>query len=104
MLIQVNYANIQKSDVIDDYVHERVNKELAHFGERITRVEVHLHDDNSPQKSSPNDKRCKMEARPAGRQPLTVEQTGNSFQKAIADCAGKLNRALKNSLDKVKDH
>lgn len=104
MLIQVNYAEIVKTDIIDDYVHERVNKELAHVADKITRVEVHLHDDDSPQKSHKDDKRCKMEARPAGRQPLAVEQTGENLQKVIADCASKLARALKRSFERADYH
>ena len=101
MDIQVNYAEVTKTDAIEQFVHDRVNKELAHMSSRITRVEVHLHDDNSSQKSAANDKRCTMEARPSGRQPMAVEQTGDSLQDVIADAAGKLSRALKHAFDKA---
>ena len=102
MLIQVNFGDVSRTDTIDDYVHERVNKELAHFTDRVTRVEVHLHDDNGPSKSSTNDKRCTMEARPAGRQPLAVEHAGENLQKVIQETAGKLGRALTRVFDKAK--
>ena len=102
MLIQVNYAEVEKTDAIDEYVHERVKKELAHMMDRITRVEVHLRDDNGLQKSASNDKRCTMEARPAGRQPLAVEHAGDNLQQVIAETAGKLSRALKTTFDKAK--
>lgn len=99
--IQVNYAEVIKTDAIEQFVHDRVNKELAHMSSRITRVEIHLHDDNSAQKSAANDKRCTMEARPAGRQPLAVEQSGDNLQEVISDAAGKLSRALKHAFDKT---
>ncbi|MFT7669016.1 MAG: ribosomal subunit interface protein [Planctomycetota bacterium] len=102
MIIQVNYGDIKKTDAIDDYVHERVNKELAHIADRITRVEVHLHDDNSAHKSGADDKRCTMEARPAGRQPLAVEHKSDEVQRAISEAAGKLARALTKAFEKAK--
>jgi ribosome-associated translation inhibitor RaiA len=103
MLIQVNFADIDKTDTIDSYVHDRVSKELAHVAGRITRVEVHLHDDNSSQKSAADDKRVKMEARPAGLQPLVVEHTGDNLQQVIADCASKLARSVKHTFDRLAD-
>lgn len=102
MLIQVNFGDIARTDTIDEYVHERVHKELAHFTNRVTRVEVHIHDDNGPSKHAANDKRVTMEARPAGRQPLAVEHTGDNLQKVIQETAGKLGRALTRVFDKAK--
>jgi ribosomal subunit interface protein len=102
MLIQVNYGDVKKTDVIDDYVNDRVTKELAHFAHRITRVEVHLHDENGASKHGAADKRCTMEARPAGHQPMAVEHSGDNFQKVIAEAAGKLARMLKKTFDKAK--
>jgi ribosome-associated translation inhibitor RaiA len=102
MIIQVNYGEVHKSDTIEEHVNERVNKELAHMSDRITRVEVHLHDDNGPEKSGSQDKRCIMEARPAGRQPLAVEHKGDNLAQVISDAAGKLSRALKHAFDKSR--
>ena len=104
MLIQVNYSNVEKTDAIDAYIHERVTKEVAHMVDRVTRVEVHLHDDNGAHKKTPGDKRVRMEARPAGRPPLTVEDHGDNFRQVIGDCAGKLGRALRHTFDKLKEH
>ncbi len=102
MIIQVNYGDVEKTDAIDQYVHERVNKELAHFSTRITRVEVHLRDDNGSGKSGTKDKRCTMEARPAGHQPMAVEHAGDNLHHAISDAAGKLSRVLRTTFDKAK--
>ena len=102
MLIQVNFADFPKSDAIDEYVNDRVTKELAHFSDRITRVEVHLHDENGASKQGAGDKRCTMEARPAGLQPMAVEHSGENMKQVISEAAGKLARALKRTFDKAK--
>ena len=61
--------------------HEAQNVEtileqvLARFSDQITRIEVHLSDENSAAKSGMVDKRCLLEVRLAGRQP-TSERAG----------------------------
>lgn len=102
MDIQVNHGDIKQSDFIDDYVRERVMKELAHMADRITRIEVHLGETSHAHKSGGHDKRCMIEARPAGRQPMAVEQKGDDMKQVIADAAGKLGRALQHAFDKAK--
>jgi ribosomal subunit interface protein len=101
MLIQVNYASVIRTDAIDEYVNERIGKELAHFSERLTRVEVHLHDDNGASKNAANDKRVTIEARPRGQKPLAVEHAGDNLQAAIAEAASKLQRALRRSFERL---
>jgi hypothetical protein len=49
-----------------------VRDSLDRFSEQITRVEVHLSDQNSDKKFGNEDKRCLLEARLAGLQPISV--------------------------------
>ncbi|MFN3168961.1 MAG: HPF/RaiA family ribosome-associated protein [Phycisphaeraceae bacterium] len=102
MLIQVNFGDVERSDAIDQFVRDKVAKELGHLTDKVTRVEVHLRDDNSAAKSSSNDKRCTMEARPAGRKPLVVDHAGDDLYSVIAETAGKLSRALKKNVDRAE--
>lgn len=102
MLIQVNFGDVERSDAIDQFVRDKVMSHLGHLAEKLTRVEVHLRDDNSSAKSSHNDKRCTMEARPAGRQPLVVEHTGDDLYRVITETAGKLSRAVKTNVDRAE--
>ncbi|HIG11750.1 MAG: HPF/RaiA family ribosome-associated protein [bacterium] len=102
MLIQVHFDEVQKTDALDQFINDQVQHHLAHVASRITRIEVHVHDENSPSKAAANDKRCTMEARPAGRQPLAVEHRGDNVQKVISETAGKLERALKRMFDKAR--
>lgn len=48
---------------------------LGRFGDWITRVEVQLSDEDGP-KNRGNAKRCVMEARPAGLQPVSASHQG----------------------------
>lgn len=82
MRVQIDFGDIQHSEAIASWT-EGVEAHLRHLTENLTRVEVHLRDDDSASKSSPNDKRCMMEDRIAGRRPLAVEHTGGDLYKVI---------------------
>ncbi|MEZ6150187.1 MAG: hypothetical protein R3C09_08690 [Pirellulaceae bacterium] len=71
---------------------------LGHFGDRITRVEVYFSDVNSSQKSGEKDKRCVMEARLAGSQPITVSHQSSSLDLSLAGAADRLEKTLKRTL------
>ena len=102
MLIQINYSDVDKTDAIERFVEYKISTQLERFADQITRVEVHLHDDNGG-KSGSHDKRCVMEARPAGMAPLAVEYADDDLDKAIGETAGKLGRALKKVFDKRRE-
>lgn len=103
MLIQINYGEVKKTDAIERYVEHKVGTQLERYAEQITRVEVHLHDDNGKAKAGAEDKRCLMEARPAGMNPLAVEHTSDNLDKSITEAAGKLSRAVKKAFDKRRE-
>ena len=73
---------------------------LSHHGEHIMRVEVHLGDENGA-KSGPADKRCVLEARLNGRQPLAVTNHGESLHQAVTGAAEKMNRMIETSLGRA---
>ena len=69
--------------------------------EDLTRVEVHLSDENGG-KSGPKDKRCKMEARPKGHQPILVSHDADSLTQAVEGAAEKLEHALEHLFGKLR--
>lgn len=79
-----------------------VEGRLERFGERITRVEVHLHDLNS-QKLGERDKRCLMEARIGGMEPIAVSHEAPTLTEAIHSAADKLERAIGHALGRLQD-
>ena len=102
MQTQINFGDVDASDALTQRVHAAVDKALAHVSQGITRVEVHLRDDNAG-KGGSDDKRVVMEARPEGHQPITVDHKGEDLYKVIDETAGKLGRALKSHLDRISE-
>ncbi|MEM1445810.1 MAG: HPF/RaiA family ribosome-associated protein [Planctomycetota bacterium] len=100
MQIQVNYSNIDGSDALQTRVEDKLQHALQHVADRVTRIEVHLHDDNAA-KAGSHDKRAVMEARPAGAHPITVDHAGDDIYGVIDEAAGKLGRAVKKHFDKA---
>lgn len=81
-------------------VESTVERALARFGEKITRVEVHVSDLNSD-KFGTADKRCVLEARLAGLQPIAVTDEAATIDEAIHGAARKLVRALDSTLGRL---
>ena len=77
-----------------------VEHALHRFGERITRVEVHLDDENGP-KEGANDKRCMLEARLAGHQPIVVTHHGDTILLAVHGAADNLVRVIERTLGRI---
>ncbi len=75
---------------------------LQRFSDWVTRVEVHVTDENSDSKGGSDDIRCLMEARPANRQPVSIEVRAASLEQAISDSIQTMNRRLGTILDKER--
>lgn len=102
MQIQVNTDhNIVGDEKQAALVESTVRDALERFAEQITRVEVHLSDENSAGKTGPADIRCLMEARLAGRQPTAVSDQAPTIDQAVAGAAEKMKRSLESTLGRV---
>jgi len=102
MLIQVNAGEFQSTPALIAHVEKEVEKALKLFRDRVTRVEVHLHDNNGPK--SGVDKRCVMEARPASHQPIAVESISTDMYEAVVGAAGKLERAIRKMVEREREY
>ena len=69
---------------------------------RITRVEVHLSDVNR-HKGGADDKRCVMEARLGGLEPVVVTHNAGTLVDAIDGAATKLQKSLESALGRLSD-
>ncbi|MDE1164985.1 MAG: HPF/RaiA family ribosome-associated protein [Pseudomonas sp.] len=102
MQIQVNSDNhIQSSIRLEEWVRTTVESTLERYEEDLTRVEVHLRDENGD-KPGTHDKRCQMEARPKGHQPISVTHKAASLDQAVDGAATKLNHALEHLFGKLR--
>jgi ribosome-associated translation inhibitor RaiA len=101
MQIQLNSDNhITASAGLQEKVEQVLRQELKYMADEITRIEVHLNDENSA-KGGENDKRCLLEARVAGMNPVATEHRAATIDLALNGAAEQLSRALKNSLGKL---
>ena len=83
------------------WVTATVEVTLERHLEDLSRVIVHLTDENAG-KSGPGDKRCKMEARPKGHQPIVVTQDANTLTHAVEGASEKLEHALEHLFGKLR--
>jgi ribosomal subunit interface protein len=103
MKIQINTDNnIEGSDELTQQTQAVVKSALERFAEQITRVEVHLSDENSSHKGG-TDKRCVMEARLEGMQPVVVTDEAETMDEAVNGAADKLEKLLDHELGRLRD-
>jgi len=103
MKIQINTDdNIEGGDDLTQKTQAVVESALERFTQQITRVEVHLSDENS-QKGG-RDKRCVMEARLEGMQPVAVTDQAEHMEQAVNGAAAKLEKMLKHTLGRLSNH
>jgi ribosome-associated translation inhibitor RaiA len=104
MKIQVNTdAHIEGHERLAAHVSATVEQALRRFVDHITRVEVHLSDENGD-KSGPQDQRCMLEARLQGRQPVAVTEHAATQEQAVSGATQKLVRLLDSTLNRRNDH
>lgn len=101
MQVQVHGQGIEIGDRLRGFVEERLSESLQHLDDRLTRVEVHLRDLNGNKGGV--DKRCVCEARPRGLDPIAVEHDATEVTEAVTGAVGKLQRALQNRFEKLRD-
>ena len=103
MKIQTNTgSNTDGREQVARQVEAVVENTLGHLAERVSRVEVHLSDQNA-HKGGGADQRCTMEARIEGRQPIAVTEDAATMVKAIAGAAEKLKHAIDHILGRLNN-
>ena len=103
MLIQVSTDdNIEGREKLVRYVEAEVGRVLSRFADHITRLEIHLSDENGDKPGS-TDKRCVMEARPAGHPPVAVSHEGATLEDAWTGAAKKMLRLLESASGRASD-
>lgn len=102
MQIQINVNhNFEVHEATLAQFQNTVQSSLSRFSEHITRVEVHLSDENAD-KSGQNDKRCLLEARLEGRQPIAVTHTASNLTQALHGAVDKMTRMIESTLGRAQ--
>ena len=101
MKVQINSdKQVIVDEELSSVVEAEVRRALGRFETQLTRLEVHLSDLNSSSKGGLRDKRCLLEARPAGQKPVSVTFETASVEQAVRGAAGKMKRLLETSFAK----
>jgi ribosome-associated translation inhibitor RaiA len=104
MTIQFNTdKNITGSEELRAPLIALISQELDRFSQHITRLEVHLSDENG-HKDGPNDIRCLLEARLEGRQPIAVTKNANTPERAVEGALEKLTTSLNTIVGRLRNH
>jgi ribosome-associated translation inhibitor RaiA len=102
MQIQINTdRNIEGDNALAQQVEAIVRNNLDRFSEHINRVEIHLSDENSDKKYDTDDKRCLLEARLAGLQPISVSDQAATLEQAVGGAVEKLERSLDSTIGRL---
>ncbi len=100
MQFQFNSDNKTDGDAeLAARVEEIVRPKLSRIEDRLTRVEVHVGDVNGP-RTAGADKRCAVEARPAGMAPITATDHAASIEAAVAGATDKVLAAFDRQVGK----
>lgn len=103
MHIEVNTDNnIEGSARMTAFFTETLEEALGRFEDQISRVEVHLSDENG-QKQGSADKRCLLEARLKGLKPVVVSHHAENIDIAVSGAIDKLVKSLDNTIGKLRD-
>ncbi|WP_411885598.1 HPF/RaiA family ribosome-associated protein [Polaromonas sp. YR568] len=104
MQIQVNSKHtMHTGESFERWASGELHESLSRFKGDITRIEVHMSDENGD-KASPDQKRCVMEARLAHHDPLAVNHQAPNQDLAFRGASDKLKRVLDHTLGKLRDH
>lgn len=104
MKIQFNAdKSVTISEELRTSLTAKISDELSRFDNHVTRLEVHLSDENG-KKETLNDKRCMIEARIEGLQPIAVTNHADSIEQAAAGAIDKLKSSLNTIAGRLKNH
>src|SRR5580698_4395052 len=104
MLIQINSdRNITMHAKLSGQIEADLHRILNRYEDQITRIEVHLSDENGDKKTGPNDKRCVIEARPRHYPSVTVTNTASDVQVAASGAADKMFRLLGTTFGRIAE-
>lgn len=104
MKIQFNTdKTINGEERNQDFFTSQIAEELNRYESHITRIEVHMSDENG-KKEGRNNILCLLEARLEGRQPIAVSNQSDTIELAVSGAIDKLKASLETILGKLQNH
>lgn len=96
-------SSVMGTENVAERIEAVVRQKLARFEDRLTRLEVHVSDENA-NKGGADDKACMIEARPRGGKPLGVTAHAGKVDDAARKAANTLAERLERHFGKESKH
>lgn len=104
MTIQINTDKTLTGDKrSNDFFTSQITEVLQRFESHITRIEVHLKDENG-KKDGFNNISCLLEARIEGRKPIAITNQANTMDIAVTGAIDKIKASIESILGKTQKH
>lgn len=88
---------------VAERIEAMMRTKFARFADRLTRIEVHVTDENG-HKHGHDDKACTIEARPRGGRPIGVTEHGSKVDAAARKAAQTMVQRLERVLGREARH
>ncbi|MFU7527657.1 HPF/RaiA family ribosome-associated protein [Qipengyuania sp. ASV99] len=96
-------SSVMGTENVAERIEVMVREKLARFEDRLTRVEVHVSDENGS-KHGADDKACTIEARPRGGKPIGVTDHASKVDDAARKAANTMAQRLDRLFGKGEKH
>ncbi|QUL37894.1 HPF/RaiA family ribosome-associated protein [Erythrobacter sp. JK5] len=96
-------SSVMGTENVAERIESTIRHKLARFEDRLTRVEVHVSDENA-RKGGADDKACTIEARPRSGKPIGVTEHASKVDDAARKAANTLAHRLERVFGKSERH
>ena len=94
---------VMGTENVAERIETMMREKFARFEGRLTRLEVHVTDENG-HKHGHDDKACTIEARPRGGKPIGVTEHGAKVDAAARKAATTMVQRLERVFGKIEKH
>lgn len=104
MQVQFNSdSSVMGTENVAERIEANVRSKLARFEDRLTRIEIHVRDENGA-KGGGDDKACTIEARPRSGKPIGVTEHASKVDDAARKAVNTLAQRLERTFGKEQRH
>lgn len=93
-------SSVMGTENVAERIEAQLRERLGRFEDKLTRLEVHVRDENGP-KGGADDKVCTIEARPRGGDPVTVTANAEDVDAAARSAGSKMAKLLDKQFGKA---
>ena len=96
-------SNISGTEELRTRLGVTIANAFDRFSDHLTRIEVKISDEDGD-KNSANDKRCVLEVRLKGMQPIVVTGLGDAVESAVDEAIDKMETSLDTVMGRLRNY